>query len=513
MVRVEQLKGHPVFIVKPHSLRLFSENCVHALPRENLRKLGRKPLDVNPGITAIGNEREPIFLMEQSRQVYGVRLQTNVETPIRIKYQTVHGQPAKTKEGFTSDGLALNTITFDEPVAAQMFSIYTLNPDAKFAFVEIVTCAVVQTTTPSSSDTARPSDCIYDVTPKELAQKKPEVFSGGVTAQLTDAGVVEYIFPIPRSPTEVHLQTTSGQAFQAVLVSSDGSQETTLLSSDKEKPAVTSLPAKTDIVKIHIKTTNGTPLTATDLTSLEVVACVSASTALTAITPITTSAPSDCIFDIKTEELANGKDIPYANGGSAKMDNGMMEIALPQAMHVAEAVVQTTDSRALEIVIYKKDGKTASYPMNNVKDKKITIPISDGSEVVRMEIRNVDKSPLKTSQIYYFEVFACKAPLTTQRPQVTTVITLEPTTTATTPPLDCVYHISDEPKLLMQKQFKDAVAYFSKEKNEITIIFDYPKDFTGVILQTTNGNPITIEVKDENGNLQVEEVSSRNEML
>ncbi len=122
--------------------------------------------------------------------------------------------------------------------------------------------------------TTGPEDCIYDVTPEELAKDKPVKYAGGITAELTPDGKLVFTFKEPRHLTEVKLQTPDGIVLQVVPESEDGTKGApTPLDSNPDEPATTELD-EPKVLRVTIEPADGQPaLKPEDILFIEVTAC------------------------------------------------------------------------------------------------------------------------------------------------------------------------------------------------------------------------------------------------
>jgi len=57
-------------------------------------------------------------------------------------------------------------------------------------------------------------DCIYDVTPEELAKDEPVTFGDDITADITPEGELVFEFPEPRKVSQITVKTPSGETLQ-----------------------------------------------------------------------------------------------------------------------------------------------------------------------------------------------------------------------------------------------------------------------------------------------------------
>ena len=121
--------------------------------------------------------------------------------------------------------------------------------------------------------TTTPEDCIYDVTPEELAKDEPVTYEEGVTADLTPDGTLEFEFPEPRDLTDVKVQAPEDTELVVVPVYEDGTKgKPTPLNSKPEEPEDNPVD-EPKVVKVIIKKPDDTPLTPDDITNIEVIAC------------------------------------------------------------------------------------------------------------------------------------------------------------------------------------------------------------------------------------------------
>ncbi len=100
-------------------------------------------------------------------------------------------------------------------------------------------------------------------------------FDGGITADVTPEGTLEYTFPEPRPVSEIDVQTKDDKPVEVVFELEDGTVTTpTPLETSPDEPVKNDItPDQPGVVKVIIKTPDDTPLTPEDIISVEVIAC------------------------------------------------------------------------------------------------------------------------------------------------------------------------------------------------------------------------------------------------
>ncbi len=141
-------------------------------------------------------------------------------------------------------------------------------------------CILLVTTTPAPTTTA-PIDCIYDVTPEELEKDEPVEYDGGITADITPEGDLEFDFndDEPRDVTNIKVDvpdTEDGDdtPLEAVPIKPDGTEGTPIPLVQGDNPInPDENPDFDDVDKVIIRKKDDTPLKPDDITNVEVVAC------------------------------------------------------------------------------------------------------------------------------------------------------------------------------------------------------------------------------------------------
>ena len=99
-------------------------------------------------------------------------------------------------------------------------------------------------------------------------------YTEGVTSDLTPEGTVEFDFPEPRDLTDLKVQAPEGTDLVLVPVYDDGTEGTPIpLDSNPDTKFDNPVDEK-EVVKVIIKNADDTPLSPTDITSIEVIACL-----------------------------------------------------------------------------------------------------------------------------------------------------------------------------------------------------------------------------------------------
>ncbi len=130
-------------------------------------------------------------------------------------------------------------------------------------------------TTTQPPTTTTPLDCIYDVTPEELAKDEPVKYGDGITADITPKGALEYNFPTPRPVSEITIQTKDkDKPLEVIFLLDDGSTtEPVPLDTSSDQPVKNDIPDQPNVVKAIIKTPDDSPLKPEDVPFAEVIAC------------------------------------------------------------------------------------------------------------------------------------------------------------------------------------------------------------------------------------------------